>query len=305
MIHPLNTIDLLSHSFFQQISLPNMARAKYLANRKDTLNTSRLLLLYLSNPRSRRYSWLYTQADGIRGLISVATLPGELCWEIDSLGVSEHDIDQCCEIFEELSYRATKLGIERIFLRLEQGCPLQEAAARSDFKSYLTEYLYQVDVDGSEPDFKLLDRIRQRKAEDDFALFQLYLSTVPIHVKQAEGLTLQEWRSSGERGAPGYGKSLVQQQNNEVMGWLRLYPVTGSKHFEAIAKTSTDLLNLYFYSLSFRNRYCDIYWLVPDFQKSIFVVPQERKLVEIQRYLKMVKRLSVPVKKPIFAPSQA
>lgn len=139
---------------------------------------------------------LVARCDGrIVGLLSVGSGPGLDTWTVDRLLCLPGDAAEETRraLLRHLCGLAGDDGIQKIFLRTLVDSPLVESAAHVGFTRYATEDLYRL------PNVPRLRTaappgLRARRGRDHQPLFRLYCAAVPGTVRQAEGMTLQEWR---------------------------------------------------------------------------------------------------------------
>jgi hypothetical protein len=117
-------------------------------------------------------------------------------WDIDELSfLPLPDADRTAiRLLEQLLTAAADDGVHKVFLRLLDGSPAQDWVRQVGFFRYCTEATY------GRPELPTFSksvttlRMRRRRPSDHQPLFQLYCAAVPFRVRQAEGMTLHEWR---------------------------------------------------------------------------------------------------------------
>ena len=142
-----------------------------------------------------RQTWVYTQGRQILGLVAVKSRPGAAVWEIDRLiGVDSPQADRAlASLLEHLACLGGEEGVQKIFLRLPSASSLLPLARRAGFFVYASERLYRASVRPTRVQVEA-PPLRGRRGYDHPALFDLYTRSVPLRARQAEALTLQEWR---------------------------------------------------------------------------------------------------------------
>ena len=160
------------------------------------LNAAGSLLGHSLSLEAGRVTWVQVDHGQITGLVTAKRRPGADVWDIDQLAYlpSEDAARTCARLLSHLLSAASDEGVLKVFLRLESGSPALEWAVRAGFVQYSVEtvyYLPEVPLPARPPRLKWM---RARRPSDHQALFQLYCNTVPVRVRQAEGMTLQEWR---------------------------------------------------------------------------------------------------------------
>lgn len=143
-----------------------------------------------------RESWVQIERGHISGLVAAKRREGADIWEVDQLALlPTSDAGRTCtRLLEQLIAAAADEGIHKVFLRLEEDDPARRWAEEVGFVEYGRESLYyRAEVPAlvrPAPD----PALRPRRAADHQALFQLYCAAVPFRVRQAEAMTLHEWR---------------------------------------------------------------------------------------------------------------
>jgi GNAT superfamily N-acetyltransferase len=143
-----------------------------------------------------RETWVQIDNGRISGLVASKRREGADIWDVDQLAVlpSADSARTASRLLEQLLSAAVDEGIHKVFLRLDERDPAQDWVRQVGFFQYCQETTF---VRPEVPAFArpIVDqRIRQRRASDHHILFQLYCSAVPFRVRQAEGMTLHEWR---------------------------------------------------------------------------------------------------------------
>lgn len=214
MIRPVRPTDLVGLAALQRRGYPNEAYGRRALGRERDDWTD---LLRVLNPlvsfEIRRHTLLFDDGDRLMGLVS--TLPfGRGYWEVDRLVWPPDGRPQdCAELLRRLGLDAAEHGVERIYLRLASDSPVLGAARSAGFIPYRTETLYR----GRPVRLQMESSGRPRRRGDDLALFRLYCRVVPLTVRQAEAMTLTEWRQ-WFRG----GRQLIVEEAGEPVLWARL-----------------------------------------------------------------------------------
>lgn len=143
-----------------------------------------------------RESWVQIEHGRISGLVTAKHREGADVWHIDQLLIlpSSDAGRTCTRLLEHLLTAAADEGIQKVYLRLTTADPAIEWACRVGFFQYCTEYVYYLDEVPTFAHPAAVARLRPRRASDHQALFQLYCAVVPFRIRQAEGMTLHEWR---------------------------------------------------------------------------------------------------------------
>ncbi len=143
-----------------------------------------------------RESWVQIDHASISGLVAAKRRVGADIWDVDQLSIipSADSLTTATRLLEQLLSAAVDDGIHKVFLRLDRDDPAQQWVRHVGFSQYCREITY------ARPEVPSFARppqdpsLRQRKPADHHSVFQLYCSAVPFRVRQAEGMTLHEWR---------------------------------------------------------------------------------------------------------------
>jgi hypothetical protein len=170
-----------------------------------------------------RATWVSVQGQTVRGVVSARRRTTRLAWEIDTLIAAADDGEAVAlTLFDQVVAGAARAGVQKIFLRLEAGSDLLDAAHRAGFVSYTREALLRLDgphpTDAPPPRLHL----RPRGKGDAYGLYQLYCQATPTEVRRLEAATFQEWLSSQEERSRGRGRvDLIGEQQSRAFAWVR------------------------------------------------------------------------------------
>jgi hypothetical protein len=258
--------------------------------------------------------------DGIRlgGLASARTRAGYRVWEIDHFYLpasnfnSQHDgkglndiqSTAALEALERLVQLAGSHSAQRVFLRLPSNSPAICLAQRTGFFPSFEEILMEGEgTQRAEVGDHTSDCFRVRQPEDEYPLFQLFLATTPAPVREALGLTFDQWKDAQESCTKGR-QEWLQENNGKVVGWLRLRP--GRNFVEGKVMVHPDhpdvLSRLVTFALSTPGTHR---WLVPSYQETVCDQLGYRGCQERARYTMLIKTVAVPVMQPGMAPVEA
>ena len=257
-----------------------------------------------------RYSWLALQGREIVGLVSVRNRAHQSVWELDRIFLTSHqDPEETCQaLLEYLGAVGGEIGIEKVFLRLEQGSPLVPAAHQAGFAPYAEETLYRVPAAQSAPASGVAPPpgLRHRQRHDDQALFRLYNIAIPGEVRRAEALTLREWLAIQPASTRG-GREWVLESDGQLVAWLRVTRMVRCGWFELLVHPDyQDLVEALvpFCLVQLGPRRIALI-LVPQFKTRLAWAVQEQGGEEAGLYTALVRRLTVRVRMPRLMPVRA
>ena len=269
----------------------------------------------------------------LTGLVSARTRSGPRAWEVDGLYLPAtaptenghgHGEDGCkldqanadtLALLEDLFQAVGERSGERIFLRLPTESPTLTLARRSGFIVACNETLVEGPGslqlnggDGETGDHPTASGLRPRLPSDEYGVFQLYCASVPARVRQAMGLTFDQWHDGREaptRGVtPARQQEWVAEESGRIVGWVRLAGRGKSVGAEVLAHP--DHPDLLFRMVAFAScRYPCLRWLVPDYQAPVRDRLTGRGGRQLGEYTMMVKMVAVPALQYGMAPVEA
>src|SRR6266545_3603755 len=181
-----------------------------------------------------KHTWVSVRGATIRGLISARRRAKRSAWEVDALIDVEEDEEMALSLFSRMIGGITKQRAERIFLRLDAGSHLSEAARKAGFFQYTRETLYRLEATSSSEANEV--PFRPREKSDLVGIFQLYSHSVPANVRAIEGATFREWQAAEESWG-GSTKDLLLEEDGIITAWLRLLPAQTGR-FALIAQST-------------------------------------------------------------------
>jgi hypothetical protein len=170
-----------------------------------------------------RHTWVSVQGQTVRGVVSARKRATRQAWEIDTLIAADEDVNAVgLLLFDQVVSGAARAGAQKLYLRLESGSDLLDAARAAGFISYARETLLQ--LYGAHPTNAPPSTLplRGREKGDAYALYQLYNKATPPEVRRVEAATFQEWLASIEARGRGRGRAdLLADQSSRAMAWVR------------------------------------------------------------------------------------
>ena len=287
--------------------------------------------------------------SGIRlgGLVSARTRSGNRAWEIDGFYLTGRhngsttnyngrpdspvlsDSDSL-ELLEQLIVAVGWRFAERVFLRLPVDDPALKLARRSGFFPCFTETLLEgyggraADPVNNSPRPGLADpaipggsaaaELRPRLPQDEYALFLLFCASAPAKVREALGLTFDQWRDARE---PHFGKNpggsrqsgvqdWVIECKDRIVGWVGINARRSGVDAEVEVMVHPDypeaLPQLMTVALARPGRQR---WLTPDYQETVGLRLHRCGFREVAQYTMLVKLVATPVLCHGMAPVEA
>ncbi len=299
MIRAVRPTDLVGLALLQRRGYPNEAygRRAFGRERDDWTDLLRVLNPLVSF-EIRRHTLLFDDGDRLAGLVS--TLPlGRSYWEVDRLIWAPDGRPQdCVELLRRLGLDAAQQGVERIYLRLASDSPVLGSARAAGFIPYRTETLFR----GRPAKLPAEISGRARRRGDDLALFRLYCRVVPLTVRQAEAMTLTEWRQ-WFRG----GRQLIVEEAGEPVLWARLLAVDDQLQLTAEAQDlpAPAVARHLGAFLARHGGKKAVISLVADYQPHVAAALEELGFEPAGRFISLVRHQTVRVKAQKLVPVRA
>ena len=303
MIRSLRLADLAALLLFLGKSPANEARARDRFNDKGQEPATLFPLIKgCLVSQDTQHCYICARGAAVHGLVRIQSCCGPSAWEIDRLLLVPGE-DCSLDLLERLGAAGSEIGAGRIFLRLRSDSVVATAARQAGFSQYLDEALYR---HGGErragPSARPID-IRPKTVIDDYKVFRLYSSVVPLQVRNVEGMTFEEWRHSRDRGE---ARELVLEDQGEVTAWLRIRHDGQAGQFDMLTDPgSSDIDALVDYAVSALSRKNPLYCLVPDFQQQQRHVLEERGFSQVAEFSCLSRQLMARVHEPQLVPLSA
>jgi len=248
-----------------------------------------------------RKGWVLLGLARVRGLLTARRRRLASVWEVDGLQVAPGDSEAAARLLEAAARQLSQEGVQRLFLRLEEGSPLLRAACRAGFFPLRQERLYVLDgAAGPGPALELVPLGRAHLP----ALFQLYNASVPASVRCLEGVTLRDWQAAQEPWSQ--PPDLGWWDDGRLLAWARLAtPGQGAiftllLHPEAQAR-GRQLVAAVLGHLQGRR---PLYALVAAYQATVAASLEEAGLAPLTEYLLLMRHLLQPQARKVAEPER-
>lgn len=261
----------------------------------------------------RRERVTLAQWDGFHlvGLASARMRSGHRAWEIDHLflasdrgrsafegrGSTSDSNPVALELIERIAQEVAGHKGQRVFLRLSSDSPMLLCARRAGFFPCYEETLMEGGPSGRQNGLPPhLGGWQEVLPEDDYSVFQLYCAGTPQPVREAVGLTFDQWRDAQE--PCGRRRSWVAKLNGKVVGCLGLSRYGGRyggiTAGEVLAHPGSPELweELVGWAQAQKGPQR---WLVPDYQELVAELLLRRRFRKVARYNVMIKMVAAPV----------
>ena len=250
---------------------------------------------------------IFGAIDGgrITGLASACQRAGSTSWGVCQLVAVRGEEQSCGELLEALGGHAGEHGAERLFLLLPDEGRLVDEVRKSGFFpcTSLTVFtlIGRAALVGATP----LQQYRPRLSRDDHSLYRIYNATTPSEVREAVGLTLQQWADAQEPRNK-RTRELVVEEDGEIRAWVRLdlrrrYVRVQSMVDPVWGGTLRGLVALVLEESGSRR----VLWEVPAYQESLRLALEHVGFQMSGTYRLMVRLLVAQVKEPAGVPASA
>ena len=229
----------------------------------------------------------------LSSLASARVRSGIRCWEIDRIHLQ--DLSQAFELLEQVVSSAGHQGAEKVFLRVLSNSKLVEHVKKIGFNPSFEEvHLAGVGVPLN-PKINGFS-FEHRTQADLHGLFQLYSAVTPPEIRQRIGMTLDQWKDAQEP-AQAHRDESILKVDDKVVGWRTC------DHFGKTTAWQTlghpEHLDLTQHLIDISNQTHS--WLIPDYQKHVAELLEQKGLQEFGRYTMLIKNVSVPVRNREFS----
>ena len=187
------------------------------------------------------HTWISIKGATLRGLVSARRRGASCAWELDCvINAAEDDDSVCLGLLEQSLKEAGRLGVEKVFLRLSVDSQVLPMARRLGFVEYQREMLFSASSPTTPThNHEGLPPFRKVMSSDAFALFELYLASIPEAARRAEAATFSEWKASQERSwLVGRVSQQVAHREGQVVAWLRSAGNGECVHFDLLVRPS-------------------------------------------------------------------
>ena len=307
MIRAIYRTDALSFLFPSPLELPNEALTRDLPGRRSFFSPE-IFLEHWVPLKGRRRTWVSDDGGKIGSLVSVKSGASSRIWHVDYLQVE--DEEHCYTLLEFVCRAAAGRRVRKIFMNLSANNPIVDAARRAGFSSYNRYFIYRYDgrsMPSLCPPPAGYD-IRSRWQGDDWGLYTLYNSAVSLEVRNAEGMTFEEWHDSLECNTWfEHRAEFVVHRDDKLAGWLRTSSTRGKGCFEIIfhQMEGGGLEWLVIYALNCLRGKRPVLCIVSVSQWQLKGILENSGFDNVATFETMVRENIIRVEEPEFVPMRA
>jgi hypothetical protein len=254
--------------------------------------------------RRARHAWVLSRRGLAVGAIVVRRRMGETCWEVARLQAARGDADALADLLDGAAQASGELGAHKLFLRAEADSPAAQVAREALFAPSFQESVYTLRAGAAtEPDLVPMEgaAIRPAAAEDEHALYRLYQAAVPAPAREAEGMTLAQWRESLDLPRRWrWEHSLVLERHGAIAGWGARWRCHGGAvlNFLASPECSTGLGALVVAALRGLPPGAMVYCLLPGYLQALAPALTAQGFQKAGEHIVHVRHVTARVRQP-------
>ena len=258
--------------------------------------------------KGSRHSWVCDENGKVDSLISLRSSASSVVWYIDYLQAV--DEEHCRALLESVSADALRKGVRKLYIDLSTTSSAVGVAKRAGFVGYNTYNVYRYKNKSTPRPVPVPQpyAIRARESGDDAAIYTLFNKAVPPPVRNAEGATFDEWRSTSLCCALFEHRTeyLLSREGN-LVGCLRVSSAGGAGCFEIMFDQldGAGLECLVDYALSCLSGRVSIYSVVSNSQWQLRGMVEGAGFENTTKCESLLKETVIRVTEPQFMPVRA
>ncbi len=165
-----------------------------------------------------RWTWVSVRGRSIVGIATARELSAPSAWELDTLIDAGDDPGVIADLLRQAAQSAARAKVTHVLLRTPSDAPAAQQAQRAGFAKALDERSWggHLQVDAT------AEGVRDWRAGDDIACFQLYSRALPVAARSVLAMTREEATAVHERRWHERGRSFVADCEGRVMGLARV-----------------------------------------------------------------------------------
>lgn len=165
-----------------------------------------------------RWTWVSVRGRSIVGIATARELSAPSTWELDTLIDAGDDPGVVADLLRQAAQSAARARVTHVLLRTPSDAPAAQQAPRAGFVKALDERLWggHLQVDAA------AEGVRDWRAGDDIACFQLYSRALPVAARSVLAMTREEATAVHERRWHERGRSFVAECEGRITGLARV-----------------------------------------------------------------------------------
>ena len=296
MIRASRTADVIRYGIFGGPAPGNRAYPlAAVGTQPSSAMSKREVMAVASSMRSRgTHSLTLSHGRYVPAIVAARPRSTHRCWELSHLLSDSPEGEACADVLGIMFRDISKLGGERIFLRLREDDPLKRLAASCGFTKYGEELL----LTGPKSSFAdaPTDGVRPIEPVDEHDLFRLYNASTPSRARFALGMTLEQWRAA--RGRGGWSsREYLHRKQDAAQGWVQVTRRgrTGIVTLMSHPGAADAIPALISHGMSRAWGVKDWYCLVRTHQGTFEALLRARGFQEAARYVTFTRAITSPV----------
>ena len=204
-------------------------------------------------------------------------------WELSRLFISPYHLENLPLLISFLSKELSKLGANRIFIRIKESSGFGKLLIQSGFKLSHREFLYE----GLPLKQRILNiQIKEKYEADDLAIYRLYNKATPVKIRSMSCPTLADWKDLN-----GQYKNVATEytiiEDSKAMAYIKNYKSNRTQIVTLITHPEYNyniVKHLLQFSLSILTDIDKVKVYIPDFQVSTQKAALEINLFKCASY---------------------
>lgn len=165
-----------------------------------------------------RRTWVSVRGRSIVGIATARELSTPTAWELDTLIDAGDDPGVIADLLRQAAHSAARAKVTHVLLRAPSDSPAARQAPRAGFAKALDERLWggHLQIEAT------AEGVRDWRASDDIACFQLYGRAFPVTARAVIAMTREEATAVHERRWHERGRTFVAEREGRVAGLARV-----------------------------------------------------------------------------------
>ncbi len=308
LVRTLRPLDVVALASFQrkaggtEITAHNWPRVEPESGRVPLVN---LLARSLAHRPGGQRGWVAQEGGRVVGLAAARQRAGGLVWDVAHLHALEGENNVAADLLDEVVACAAVHAARRVFMEAPVRGRGHDVARRAAFERFTSSELYLL-MPGAKIERTDLFEARPRLGADEQMLFQLYNAAVPVPVRAAEAMTLEEWgglypgRKRWQPSFTGARQQYVWELGTSMVGWLELTFGQRSQFMELLVHPRYEYAadRLLRYALLQVSPKAPVYAVVREYQPHLASALQRAGFRLAAQHELFVKLMAVRVREP-------
>ena len=247
--------------------------------------------------RGRGSAAVVSTGNRVLALASAQPRSGPGSWDITHLYVSPAAEDHVAYLLSAITQAAIEKQCQRIFLRLRQDDPLVDIARQGGFFPRVPETLF-IGRPSAEPrrsnSPNRNEPLSEENSVDGHDLFRLFNAATPSEMRQAIGITMDQWTSSRERLNRRSGAYVMRRQDSAI-GSMRTSRKFSRGWLEASAHPNNQqcMPTMVKFGLEKLESCKTVYCMMPNYQVDLRYILVDNGFEKTSEYITLVNSMTV------------